>query len=386
MLGDALFVIPERDCERVNKVDTSRKIVHIDMDAFFASVEQRDNPEYCGLPLVVGGNCARGVVAAASYEARQFGIRSAMAMQKALAKCPSLVVLPPRMETYKAVSLQIREIFQEYTDLVELLSLDEAFLDVTHNKKAIPSASWVAQQIRATIHERTGLTASAGVSFNKFLAKVASGMNKPNGFTLISPEQAPDFIAVLPIEKFFGVGKATADKMHRMGIATGADLLRYSLEELESAFGKAGRTYFHIARNNDLRPVNPDRERHSVGTEDTFEQDVRDRREISNRMAAIAHEVVRRMERSQFVGRTLTLKVKFADFRQITRSRTMDYPIREVDDIVAIAQQMFAGVTIPPKGVRLVGMTVSNVCRPGWTGWRQPMLPFFSECEPWTNT
>ncbi|MBF0585126.1 MAG: hypothetical protein HQL80_12960 [Magnetococcales bacterium] len=206
-------------------------------------------------------------------------------------------------------------------------------------------------------------------------------MNKPNGFTLISPEQAPDFIVALPIERFFGVGKATADKMHHMGIATGADLLRYSLEELESAFGKAGHTYFHIARNNDLRPVNPDRERKSVGTEDTFEQDVRDRRVVLDHMEAIAHEVVCRMAKSQFVGRTLTLKVKFADFRQITRSRTMDYPIREVDDIVAIAQQMFAGVTIPPRGVRLVGLTVSNACRPGWKGWRQLTLPFLSEYE-----
>jgi DNA polymerase-4 len=380
MQENTLFIIPERDCERVNKVDTTRKIIHIDMDAFFASVEQRDNPKFRGLPLVVGGDSARGVVAAASYEARQFGIRSAMAMQKALLQCPSLVVVPPRMEAYKAVSLQIREIFHEYTDLVEPLSLDEAFLDVTHNKQGIPSASWVAQGIRTKIRERTDLTASAGVSFNKFLAKMASGMNKPDGLTLITPEQAPDFIAALPIEKFFGVGKATADKMHSMGIATGADLLRYSLEDLESAFGKAGRTYFHIAHNHDLRPVNPNRERQSVGTEDTFAQDVRDRREISDRIAAIAHEVVRRMEKSQFIGRTLTLKVKFADFRQITRSRTMDYPIREVDDIVAIAQQMFAGVTVPPRGVRLVGLTISNACRPGWTGWRQLTLPF-SESE-----
>ncbi|MBF0463412.1 MAG: DNA polymerase IV [Magnetococcales bacterium] len=225
-------------------MDTSRKIVHIDMDAFFASVEQRDHPEYRGRPLVVGGNSARGVVAAASYEARQFGIRSAMAMQKALAQCANLIVVSPRMEVYKTVSSQIREMFLEHTDLVEPLSLDEAFLDVTRNKKGIPSASWVAQEIRATIHERTGLTASAGVSFNKFLAKVASGMNKPNGLTLISPEQAPAFVASLPIEKFFGVGKATADRMHQMGIATGADLLRLTLEELESAFGKAGRTYY----------------------------------------------------------------------------------------------------------------------------------------------
>lgn len=361
-------------------MDELRKIVHIDMDAFFASVEQRDFPEYRGLPLVVGGKSARGVVAAASYEARQFGIRSAMAMQKAMAQCPDLIVVPPRMEAYKAVSMQIRDIFLEYTDLVEPLSLDEAFLDVTRNKKGIPSASWVAQAIRTQIHERTGLTASAGVSFNKFLAKVASGMNKPNGFTLISPEQAPAFVAALPIEKFFGVGKATADKMHHLGITTGADLLRFSLEELESAFGKAGRTYFHIVRNEDLRPVNPDRERHSVGTEDTFDRDLHDRKKILDRLETISYEVVRRMGKNQFRGKTLTLKVKFADFRQITRSRTMDHPIRDANEIMSIARRLFVGIAVPPRGVRLVGLTVSNACPEG-TGRRQLVLPLFVEHE-----
>ncbi|MBF0423402.1 MAG: DNA polymerase IV [Magnetococcales bacterium] len=353
-----------------------RKIVHIDMDAFFASVEQRDHPEYRGFPLVVGGKSARGVVAAASYEARQFGIRSAMAMQKALMQCPSLIIVPPRMEAYKEVSLQIREIFHEYTDLVEPLSLDEAFLDVTSNKKCIPSASWVAQNIRAMIFERTGLTASAGVSFNKFLAKVASGMNKPNGFTLISPEHAPAFVAALPIEKFFGVGKATADKMHRLGIATGADLLRFSLEELESEFGKAGRSYFHIVRNNDERPVNPNRDRHSVGTEDTFDQDLHHRREILARLEIIAHEVVLRMNKNRFFGKTLTLKVKFANFQQITRSRTVGYPIRDADEMISITRHLFVGVEIPPRGVRLVGLTVSNACPQKAVGWRQLTLPF----------
>lgn len=362
-------------------MDTSRKIIHIDMDAFFASVEQRDNPAYRGLPLVVGGHSARGVVAAASYEARRFGIRSAMAMHKALAQCPALIVVPPRMEAYKAVSLEIREIFLEYTDLVEPLSLDEAFLDVTHNNKGIPSASWVAQAIRATIHERTGLTASAGVSFNKFLAKVASGMNKPNGFTLISPEQAPTFVAALPIEKFFGVGKATAEKMHRMGIATGADLLRFSMEELESAFGKTGRTYFYIAHNNDDRPVNPNRDRHSVGTEDTFEQDIHDRQKILDRLETIAHEVVRRMGKSRFTGKTLTLKIKFADFRQITRSRTMDYPLRDAEEIMSITRRLFVGVAIPLRGVRLVGLTISNACPDAVMGRRQLTLPLFLEQE-----
>ena len=362
-------------------MDATRKIVHIDMDAFFASVEQRDNPGYRGLPLVVGGASARGVVAAASYEARKFGIRSAMAMKKALALCPNLIVVPPRMGAYKVVSLQIREIFLEHTDLVEPLSLDEAFLDVTHNKKGIPSASWVAQEIRATIHERTGLTGSAGVSFNKFLAKVASGMNKPNGFTLILPEQAPALVAALPIEKFFGVGKATAEKMHRMGIATGADLLKFSLADLESAFGKAGRAYHAIVHNDDKRPVNPNRERHSVGTEDTFDQDLHNRQEMLARLESIAHEVVRRMEKCQFTGKTLTLKIKFADFRQITRSRTMDHPIQDVDEIMMVTRRLFANVEIPPRGVRLLGLTVANACARGGMGLRQLVLPFFTDQE-----
>lgn len=357
-------------------MDASRKIVHIDMDAFYASVEQRDHPEYRGQPLVVGGNRSRGVVAAASYEARQFGIRSAMAMNKALDRCPGLIVIPPRMAAYKAVSLQIREVFLEHTDLVEPLSLDEAFLDVTRNKKSMPSASWVAQEIRAEIFQRTGLTASAGVSFNKFLAKVASGMNKPNGFTLITPEQAPAFVEALPIEKFFGVGKATADKMHRLGIKTGADLLRLSLEELQTTFGKAGRSYYHIVRNEDARPVNPNRERHSVGTEDTFDQDLHSRQEMLARLEAIAHEVMRRMDKCQFTGRTIVMKVKFGDFQQITRSRAMDHPVRHVEEIIAVAKRLFAQVSIPPRGVRLLGLTIGNAITGNFMGWHQLELPF----------
>ncbi len=360
---------------------TTRKIIHVDMDAFYASVEQRDHPEYQEKPLVVGGKSERGVVAAASYEARRFGIRSAMAMRKALAKCSDLIVVRPRMDVYKTVSLQIREIFFEYTDLVEPLSLDEAFLDVTHNKKGMPSASMVAQEIRTRIRKRTGLTASAGVSINKFLAKVASDMDKPDGFTLIAPEQADAFVTALPIEKFFGVGKVTAGKMHRMGIKTGADLLRWSREELESVFGKAGRSYYHIVRNEDSRPVNPNRERHSVGTEDTFEQDLHNRKEMLIRLERIAQEVVRRMEKSHFTGKTLTLKVKFADFCQITRSRTVDHPIADADDMMAMTRRLFAAVSIPAKGVRLLGLTVSNVCEETGRGWRQLTLPFLETVD-----
>ena len=362
-------------------MDASRKIIHIDMDAFFASVEQRDNPKLRGHPLVVGGKSDRGVVAAASYEARKFGIHSAMAMQKALEKCPDLLVVRPRMSAYKEVSLQIREVFLEYTDLVEPLSLDEAFLDVTHNKKGMASASMVAQEIRALIKERTGLTASAGVSINKFLAKVASDINKPDGFTLIKPEEADAFVTALPIEKFFGVGKVTAGKMHRMGIKTGADLLQWSKNDLKSAFGKAGNSYYHIVRNEDSRPVNPNRVRHSVGTEDTFEQDLHDREEMLARLDAIAHEVVRRMEKSHFLGKTLTLKVKFANFRQVTRSRTLDHPIQDVKEIMNWTRFLFAPVDILPQGVRLLGLTISNACEQGEQSERQLVLPFFTESE-----
>ncbi|MBF0147181.1 MAG: DNA polymerase IV [Magnetococcales bacterium] len=358
-------------------MNAPRKIIHIDMDAFFASVEQRDNPEFRGRPLVVGGNSERGVVAAASYEARRFGIRSAMAMRKALTKCPGLVVVPPRMNIYHAVSLEIREIFLEYTDLVEPLSLDEAFLDVTRNKKGMASASLIAQEIRARIYERTGLTASAGVSINKFLAKVASDINKPNGLTLVAPEQADAFVATLPIEKFYGVGKVTADRMHRLGIKTGADLRRWPLDQLEAQFGKAGRGYYHIVRNQDARPVNPNRERHSVGTEDTFERDLHDRREMLIRLEAIAHEVARRMAKNHFTGKTLTLKVKFADFRQITRSKTVDDAIVDPVRMMILTRRLFAGVQIPPRGVRLLGLTVSNTCSEQVRGWKQWVLPLF---------
>ncbi|MEO5326943.1 MAG: DNA polymerase IV [Magnetococcus sp. THC-1_WYH] len=358
--------------------DVMRKIIHIDMDAFYASVEQRDNPAFRGHPLVVGGRSARGVVAAASYEARKFGVRSAMAMQKALAQCPNLIVVPPRMAAYKAVSQQIQAIFLEYTDLMEPLSLDEAFLDVTTNKKGMVSASMVAQEIRARIRQQTGLTASAGVSINKFLAKVASDMNKPDGFTLIAPQQASSFIATLPIEKFYGVGKVTATKMHAMGIKTGADLLRRPLVELETAFGKAGRFYYQIVRNQDDRPVDPSRERHSVGTEDTFEQDLRDPDALLARLEFIVHEVVRRMEKCHFSGKTLTLKIKFADFRQVTRSRTSDRPIMDAAEMMAIARLLFRRIAIPPRGVRLLGITLSGPCQNAPGTWRQLTLPYFN--------
>ncbi|MBF0381594.1 MAG: DNA polymerase IV [Magnetococcales bacterium] len=357
----------------------NRKIVHIDMDAFYASVEQRDFPEYRGNPLVVGGKSDRSVVAAASYEARKFGIRSAMAMKKALQRCPDIIVAQPRMGVYKEVSQQIREIFHQYTDLVEPLSLDEAFLDVTHNKKGIKSASVVAEEIRSKIKERTSLTASAGVSINKFLAKVASDINKPDGLTLIAPDQADAFIAQLPIEKFFGVGKVTAGKMHRLGIKTGADLLQWERENLIAKFGKVGSFYYSIVRNEDDRDVNPNRERHSVGTEDTFLTDLHDRKELQLKLSEIANRVMQRIEKSQFSGTTVTLKVKFANFRQITRSRTLDHCVQNVAEIIKWGNYLFAPVNIPPQGVRLLGLTVSNSQGDGAKGWRQLTLPYFVE-------
>ncbi|MBF0194863.1 MAG: DNA polymerase IV [Magnetococcales bacterium] len=359
----------------------NRKIVHIDMDAFYASVEQRDFPEFKGKPLVVGGKSDRGVVAAASYEARKFGIRSAMAMKKALQRCPNIIVVKPRMDVYKEVSQQIREIFHQYTDLVEPLSLDEAYLDVTINKKGIKSASIVAKEIRALIKEQTSLTASAGVSINKFLAKVASDINKPDGLTLIAPEQADAFIAGLPIEKFFGVGKVTAGKMHSYGIKTGADLLQWKRESLIEKFGKVGGFYYSIVRNEDVRAVNPNRERHSVGTEDTFTNDLHDRKEMQERLVIIANKVMQRIEKSQFSGKTVTLKIKFANFRQITRSRTLDHCVQDVTDIIKWGNYLFAPVNIPPQGVRLLGLTVSNSTSEKETGGRQLILPFFAEEE-----
>ena len=360
-------------------MDASRKIIHIDMDAFFASVELRESPQYRGRPLVVGGKSERGVVAAASYEARKFGIHSAMAMQKAIQKCPDLVVVRPRKDLYKEVSLQIRQIFLEYTDLVEPLSLDEAFLDVTQNKIGNPSATRIAEEIREKIYQQTSLTASAGVSFNKFLAKIASDMNKPNGLTVITPEQAPGFIVELPVDKFFGVGKVTARRMREMGIQTGADLLQWPLEKLEQEFGKAGRSYYHIVRNEDQRPVTPNRPRHSVGTEDTFEQDLHDREEMLRHLKRIAVEVEQTMKKHGYLGKTVTLKIKFADFHQITRSKTVDHAIMTATEIMTWARHLFAPVDIPPQGVRLLGLTVSNACDETQKKARQLTLPYFVE-------
>nr|WP_255748677.1 DNA polymerase IV [Pontibacter liquoris] len=338
-----------------------RKIIHVDMDAFFASVEQRDNPELRGKPVAVGGSKARGVVAAASYEARKYGVHSALASRIAAQRCPHLIFVKPRFEVYSAVSRQIREIFHSYTDLVEPLSLDEAYLDVTENKIGMPSASIIAKEIKKRIVEETGLTASAGVSFNKFLAKIASDMNKPNGFTLVTPERAEELVAGLAIEKFHGIGKVTAAKMQRMGILTGADLRARSEEELVRHFGKTGRYYYQVARARDTREVQPHRIRKSIGAERTFDVDLTEEPDMLERLQFLAREVSQDMLRLQATAKTVTLKVKYFDFTQQTRSRTFLGEFSSEDAIYTIARDLLNTPHLPQFPVRLLGISVSSL-------------------------
>lgn len=343
-------------------MNAQRKIIHVDMDAFYASVEQRDNPQYRGKPLVVGGSPEkRGAVAAASYEARKFGIHSAMASRTAIQRCPHLIFATPRFEVYREISEQIRSIFLCYTDLVEPLALDEAYLDVTVNKKGIHSATAIAREIKQAIARDTNLTASAGVSFNKFLAKIASGMNKPDGLTVIQPDEAELFIETLPIDLFYGVGHVTAAKMQELGIHTGADLKQRDERELIQHFGKVGLFYYRIARGIDDRPVNPNRIRKSIGAETSFDPDLEGRATIEQKLEMIAQEVQERIERNGAKGRTITLKVKFADYRQITRSRTMLNYVASKGQVLAIAQDLLRGVEIESQKVRLLGITLSNL-------------------------
>jgi len=338
-----------------------RKIIHIDMDAFYASIEQRDNPELRGKPVAVGGGSERGVVSAASYEARKYGVRSAMSSKIAKQKCPELIFVKGRMEHYKAVSREIMEFFFEYTDLVEPLSLDEAFLDVTENKKKLQSATLIANEIKEKIHEKTDLIASAGVSINKFLAKIASDYDKPDGLYVIKPEEAEAFINELPIEKFHGVGNVTAKKMHQHGIYTGADLRRKSQHWLIKHYGKVGIHYFNISRAIDNRPVNPHRIRKSVGTERTFEKDLQSRFEIITALYHIEKELMRRMQRAESYGRTLTLKIKFSDFKQITRSKTIPELIDHFDLLHRTTKEIFYQLEWGDKKIRLLGLSVSQL-------------------------
>lgn len=331
------------------------------MDAFFASVEQRDNPELRGKPVAVGGSRARGVVAAASYEARKYGVHSALASKIAAQRCPQLVFVRPRFEVYSAVSRQIRDIFYSYTDLVEPLSLDEAYLDVTENKIGMPSASIIANEIRKRIQEETGLTASAGVSFNKFLAKIASDMNKPNGFTLVTPDKAEELVAGLAIEKFHGIGKVTAAKMQGMGILTGSELRERSEAELVRNFGKAGHYYYNIARALDDRQVQPHRIRKSIGSERTFETDLAEEEAMLVQLEQLAREVAQDMERLKTTAKTVTLKIKYFDFTLNTRSKTFLSELNSADAIFTIARDLLRSPQLPFYPVRLLGISVSSL-------------------------
>lgn len=346
----------------------SRKVIHIDMDAFFASVEQRDNPDLRGQPVAVGGNGPRGVVAAASYEARQFGVRSAMPSARARRLCPNLLFVPPRFDVYRQVSAQIRDIFLSWTPIVQPLSLDEAYLDVTTNRKGEPSATRIAEAIRAEIHARTGLTASAGVSYNKFLAKIASDMNKPNGLYVIPPEGGAAFVAGLPVRKFHGVGPATAQKMERFGIITGEDLRQRSLDFLKSQFGKAGEYYFWAARGVDHRPVNPHQERKSIGSETTFRSDLTGYAQCMAELESLVETVTRHCEKRDLAGRTVTLKLRYADFTTITRSRTVSAPVSTAPQITDIIALLLTGLMPLRQGVRLLGVTLSGFVRPEASG------------------
>ena len=328
------------------------------MDAFFASVEQRDFPELRGKPVVVGGNGERGVIAAASYEARKYGVKSAMSSKLALRRCPHLIFQRHRFDVYKEVSRQIREIFYEYTDLVEPLSLDEAFLDVTENKKGIDSATQVAREIKQKIYEVTGLTASAGVSANKFLAKVASDQRKPNGMYIIKPKDVQAFVQQLPIEKFFGVGKKTAEKMHLLDIHKGKDLLRFDLPRMIHHFGKAGQYFYDIARGIDERPVRPHRERKSVGIENTFAKDLNDTQQIIVEINRLKEGLMKRLTKSGKSGKTLTLKVKFDNFEQITRSKTVESFI-DAGLLDALSKELINEAPLN-RPIRLLGLTISN--------------------------
>jgi len=338
-----------------------RKIIHIDMDAFFASVEQRDNPQLRGKPVAVGGSRERGVVAAASYEARKFGVRSAMPSVIARRKCPELIFTKPRFDVYREVSLQIRAIFAEYTPIIEPLSLDEAYLDVTENLQSITSATTIAEQIRARIWAETQLTASAGVSYNKFLAKLASDYRKPDGLFVITPEMGPILIEALKVERFHGVGPATAAKMNRLGIFTARDLRGQSLEFLQEHFGKSGSYYYNISRGIDHRPVMANRVRKSIGAENTFPRDLTSLEDMRAELEPLAEKVWRYCDATGVRGRTVTLKVKYADFQIITRSRSLTAPVADKTVLAAITRELLATLHPIPKGVRLLGVSLSSL-------------------------
>lgn len=342
-------------------INPIRKIIHVDMDAFFASVEQRDNPELRGKPIAVGGSSKRGVVAAASYEARAFGVKSAMPSSRAMRLCPDLIFVRHRFEEYRNVSRQIREIFARHTDLIQPLSLDEAYLDVTQDKQGIGSAIKIAQKIRAEIFAETGLTASAGVSYNKFIAKIASDQNKPDGICVILPEQGADFVASLPVRRFHGVGPRTAEKMAKLDISTGADLRAKDEAWLNHYFGSWGSYLYQASRGIDDRPVNPNSVRKSIGGELTYSDDKRSEDELREALDEIIEIVWNRIEKYQAKGRTITLKARYADFRTLTRSRSIPQILTEKAEFAEIGHRLLDLILPAPQGIRLLGLTLSNL-------------------------
>jgi DNA polymerase-4 len=337
-----------------------RKIIHVDMDAFYASVEQRDDPSLKGKPVAVGGG-HRGVVTAASYEARPYGIRSALPSVTAKRLCPELIFVKPRFDVYRAVSQQIRAIFGDYTDLVEPLSLDEAYLDVTEDRLGLGSARAIAEDIRRRIREECQLTASAGVSYCKFIAKLASDHRKPDGLCVITPEKGPEFVASLPVARFHGVGPVTARKMERLGIVTGADLRDWALPALQAHFGSSADWYWRICRGIDEREVKPDRPYKSVSAERTFDEDLRDPDRLAAELERIAGYAWDRIKRAEVAGRTVTLKVKFGDFTLITRSKSFTGPVPDLPAFIAAGQTLLAALHPLPKGIRLIGLGLHNL-------------------------
>ena len=385
------------------------KIIHVDMDQFFAAVEQRDQPEFRGKPIAVGHDAERGVVSTASYEARRFGVHSAQSIQVAKRLCPQLIIVEPHFQRYKEVSAQLHEIFHDYTDLIEPISLDEAFLDVTENKRSIELGVDIAREIKQRIRKTTGLTASAGVSYCKFLAKIASDWRKPDGLTVIHPDRALDFIAQLRVEKIWGVGPKTAEKMHHMGIFTGLDLRNMSLSRLTQEFGKVGQIFYDFSRGIDNRPVISEWERKSVSCEQTFESDISENAAVTIHLYHMVLELVRRIEKNDFEGRTLTLKVKFArkreqteasfqsaereqtrqnakfgDFQQITRSITVDHVLRTKDQILPLAKQLMQQVEFHSHPIRLLGLGVANQ-KGAAVPEQQPWVELELEFEPWPD-
>ena len=341
--------------------EVHRKVLHVDMDAFYASVEQRDDPALRGRPVAVGGKSGRGVVMAASYEARPFGVRSAMPAAHARRLCPDLVMVPPRFEVYRAVSREVRAIFHRYTDLVEPLSLDEAYLDVTDPKTGPASATRIAQAIRADVREQTGLACSAGVSFAKFLAKTASGLAKPDGLRVVTPDEAPALLAALPVEDFHGVGPATAARLHALGLHTGADLQARSEAELRARLGKTGGWLYRVAHCQDDRPVRPHRERKSVGVERTFARDVAGEAALAAALEPLADELARRLDGHGLAGHTVTLKLKSADFELSSRSATGPSPLWRGPDLYAAAVRLLGRPSVPDHPIRLLGITASGL-------------------------